>query len=67
MDFVLGVLKWPVACLAVLLLPALIRAAEGFQLGNLRFFSFIGGAFLYLALKILASARSNLSMQIFAH
>ncbi len=67
MDFLLELLKWPVVCLAVLLLPALIHALENFQLGNLRFFSFVGGAFLYLALKVLASSRSNLSMQILAH
>ena len=66
-DFILGLLKWPVAFLMVISLPALIQALDYLQVGNLRFFAFLGGAFLYLALKVVASARSNVSMQILAH
>lgn len=67
MDLLLGLAKWPAALLAVLSLPALVQALHYLQLGNLRFFAFAGGAFLYLALKIIAAARSNISMQILAH
>lgn len=67
LDFLLGLLKWPVAALAVLSLPALIQALDYFRLDNMKFFAFLGGAFAYLAIKILASARSNVSMQILAH
>lgn len=66
-DLLLGVLKWPVALLAVVSLPALVRALDYLQVANLRFFAFLGGCFLYLALKIVASAKSNVSMQILAH
>lgn len=66
-DFILGLLKWPVALLAVVSVPALLDALHYFHLDNLRFFVFLGGAFAYLALKIVAAARTNMSMQILAH
>ena len=66
-DFLLELIKWPVAILAVVILPALIEALNYFQIGNINFFVFAGGMFAYLALKIMASARSNISMQILAH
>ncbi len=67
LDLLLGLFKWPVAILAFVSLPALVHALEYLRLDNLRFFAFLGGAFVYLALKILAGARSNISMQILAH
>lgn len=67
MDFLLGLLKWPMALVSVLSLPALIQVLHYFQLNNIKFFAFLGGAFAYLAIKIMASARSNVSMQILAH
>lgn len=67
LDLLLGLFKWPVAMLAFVSLPALVHALEYLRLDNLRFFAFLGGAFVYLALKILAAARSNISMQILAH
>ncbi len=67
LDLILGLLKWPAAMLAVLSLPALVQAFDYFQLNNLKFFAFLGGAFAYLGIKIMASARSNVSMQILAH
>lgn len=67
MDLILGLLKWPVAILAVISLPALIKALPLFNIANIRFYTFIIGAFAYFALKIFASARSNISMQILAH
>lgn len=67
LDLLLGLFKWPVAILAFVSLPALVHALDYLRLDNLRFFAFLGGAFVYLALKILAAARSNISMQILAH
>ena len=67
LDFVIGLFKWPVAFLAVIALPALFDAMHYFNLANMRFFTFLAGAFIYLALKIVARARSNVSMQILAH
>jgi hypothetical protein len=67
LDFLIECLKWPVALLATLSLPALIEALDRFHLGNLRFFVFIGGVVVYFAMKAVAAARSNLSMQILAH
>ncbi len=67
MDTLLGILKWPAAVLMVILLPAMFQALAYLRLDNLRFFAFLGGALAYLILKIMASARSNISMQILAH
>ena len=66
-DFLLELIKWPMAILAVVALPSLINAFDYFSMANMRFFAFLGGAFVYLALKIVASARTNVSMQILAH
>lgn len=67
MDLILGLLKWPVAILAVVSLPALIKALDYFSLSNMRVYAFAGGVFAYFALKFFASSRSNISMQILAH
>ncbi len=67
MDLLLGLLKWPAALSAFLSLPALIQALQYFNWGQAKFFAFAGGLFAYLAIKIMASARSNASMQILAH
>lgn len=67
MDLLLGLLKWPVAILALLSLPALVQALQYFNWGQVKFLAFGGGMFAYLAIKIMASARSNVSMQILAH
>lgn len=66
-DLLLGLLKWPVACFALVSLPSLIQALHYFQFSNVRFWAFMGGMFIYLGLKIVAAARSNISMQILAH
>ena len=66
-DFILSLFKWPVALLAVVALPTLVQAFDYVSLTNMRFFAFLGGVAVYLALKILAAARSNVSMQILAH
>lgn len=67
MDCLLGLLKWPVALLAILSLPALVQALQYFNLTQVKFLVFAGGAFAYLAVKVMASVRSNVSMQILAH
>jgi len=67
LDFIISLFKWPVAFLAIVVLPTLVQAFDYVSLINMRFFAFLGGALFYLALKILASARSNMSMQILAH
>ena len=67
LDLLLSLLKWPVAILAVFSLPALIKIWDYMPLANMRFFAFLGGAFAYLTVKVMASARSNVSMQILAH
>ena len=66
-DFVLELLKWPVALLVMLSMPALCRALHYFQFDNMRFGTFLGGMLAYLGLKIVAAARSNISMHILAH
>jgi len=67
LDFVLGLLKWPAAFISLISIPAMLKAFDYIEFGNLRFLAFAGGAVFYLALKIFASARSNISMQILAH
>lgn len=66
-DFVLELLKWPVALLVALSIPAMCQALHYFQFDNMRFWFFLGGMVVYLGLKIVAAARSNISMQILAH
>lgn len=67
LDFILECLKWPVALFALFSLPALCRSLHYFQMDNMRFFAFLAGGFAYVALKIVAAARTNVSMQILAH
>ena len=66
-DFFLELIKWPVALMAVVSIPAMVSALDYFHIWNMRFFIFLAGAFIYLALKIMASANTNTSMQILAH
>ena len=67
LDFILGLFKWPVALLMLVLLPSLIEILGHFKFNNPRFFAFLIGAIGYVVLKILAAARTNMSMQILAH
>lgn len=67
LDFFIELIKWPVAILAVVSLPALIDALHYCDVRNMRFVVFLLGAFIYLAFKIVARASSNVSMQILAH
>lgn len=67
LDDLLGLIKWPVAVLAVVCLPTLMEALNYFHIGNIRFFYFFCGMVVYLLIKILAGAQSNVSMQILAH
>ncbi len=67
LDFLIDLVKWPVALFAVAVIPAMISSLDYFNILNMRFFVFLAGCFVYLALKIVASARSNVSMQILAH
>ncbi|MBP5699029.1 MAG: M50 family metallopeptidase, partial [Alphaproteobacteria bacterium] len=66
-DFILGLLKWPVALVVVFSLPALCQALNYFQFNNMRVWVFLGGIFIYFALKVIAAARINISMHILAH
>lgn len=67
LDFVLELLKWPVVLFGLVALPAMVEALNHFQIANVRFLAFGVGMFVYLALKIIAGARANISMQILAH
>ena len=67
LDYIISLFKWPMAILAVVALPSLVRAFDYVSLTNIRFFVFLAGFFAYFSVKILAAARSNISMQILAH
>ena len=44
LDDLLGLIKWPVAVLAVVCLPTLMEALNYFHIGNIRFFYFLSNA-----------------------
>ena len=67
LDFLLELIKWPVAVFMLVSLPSLIEALSYCRIDNFRFLVFLIGAFLYLGVKIVAGARSNTAMQILAH
>lgn len=67
LDTLLNLLKWPVALVALFSLPALMQAVHYFQFTQPKFYAFLGGIIGYILIKILSSARSNVSMQILAH
>lgn len=67
LDTFLGFFKWPVALIALVSLPALLQTIHYFQFTQIKFYAFLGGIFGYVAIKVLSSARSNVSMQILAH
>ena len=67
LDLFIDLFKWPVAFLSVVSLPVLIRAWDYLNVTNMKFVVFAVGMFVYLALKIVAGARTNISMQILAH
>ena len=67
LDFLLELVKWPVAIFMLASLPALVEALNYCKVDNLRFLVFLIGAFLYLAVKVVAGVRSNTAMQILAH
>jgi hypothetical protein len=67
LDFIFGILKWPVALLMLVSLPSLIEILGHFQFNNPRFFAFLMGAVAYIVLKVMAAARTNMSMLILAH
>jgi hypothetical protein len=64
LDFIFGILKWPVALLMLVSLPSLIEILGHFQFNNPRFFAFLMGAVAYIVLKVMAAARTNMSMLI---
>ncbi len=59
--------KWPIAIVAILALPALIESLEYLNITNIKFYAFVGGCGVYIALKLFASARSSVYMQTIAH
>ncbi len=67
LDLFIDLFKWPVAILSLVSLPALVKALDYLNVTNMRFVVFGVGMFVYLALKIVAGARTNVSMQILAH
>ena len=67
LDFLLELIKWPVAIFMLVCLPSFVEALHYCDVSNLKFVVFMLGGFIYLGLKIVASARSNVSMQILAH
>ena len=67
LDLFIDLFKWPVAILSLISLPVLINALDYLNITNMRFVVFAIGMFVYLSLKIVAGARTNVSMQILAH
>ncbi len=67
-DHFLQVIKWPVAVLAVLLLPAFVQAFDYFHLVNIKFLVFMAGIFLFLVfIRTMADKELRVSTEILAH
>ena len=67
LDFVLNLLKWPVAIFLLLSLPGLFESYNHFNFNNLKFHLFFIGAGFYLFTIIITGYNICHSMQIISH
>lgn len=67
LDKIINFLKWPVAFLALLSIPAYFQSLEYFNFKNLKFIALIGGFFMFFVARTSMDATVRTSMQIIAH
>ena len=67
LDKIINLLKWPVAILALVSLPAFIQSIDYFGFRNVYFLSLIGGFFAYFVGAMSMDSGAKTSMQIIAH
>ena len=66
-DLIFKIIKWPVALFLLISIPALLQSYNYFDLNTIKFYSFGGGAVLYLATMLFAGYNVNRTMQIISH
>jgi len=66
-DFTFKIIKWPVAFFLLISVPALLQSYNYFDFQTIKFYSFVGGAVLYLITMLLAGYNISRTMQIISH
>jgi len=67
LDKIINLLKWPIAILALLSLPAFFQSMYYFDFKGLKFVSLIGGIVMFFTTSNLMDSSVKTSMQIIAH
>lgn len=66
-DLAFKLIKWPVALFLLISIPALLQSYNHFDFSTIKFYSFVGGAVLYLATMLFAGYNVSRTMQIISH
>lgn len=67
LDMVIEWLKWPVAVLSILSIPAFIQSYSYFNFTNIKFLVLAGGFFFFYIARTVADNSIKVTMQILAH
>ena len=67
LDKIINLLKWPVALLAVVSLPAIFQSVDYFGFRSIYFLALVGGFFMYFIGAMSMDSSAKTSMQIIAH
>ena len=67
LDKIINILKWPIAVLALLSLPAIFQSIDYFGFANIYFLALVGGFIMYYIGAVSMDAGAKTSMQIVAH
>ena len=66
-DFIINLLRWPVAFLILLNIPALATGLTHFNFYSIKFYAFGAGAIFYIVTAFMSGAEIRSSMQIISH
>lgn len=66
-DRLLELLKWPVAIILFLSLPAFAKSLEAFNFTNLRYIAMFAGAIFFFVARTMMEASVRTSMEVLAH
>ncbi len=66
-DFIINLLRWPVAILLLINMPALIMGLTHINFYNLKFYAFGAGVIFYVITAFMSGAYIRSSMQIVSH
>lgn len=67
LDFIINLLRWPVAILLVLNIPAFAMALTHVNFYNLKFYAFGAGVIFYVVTAFMSGSEIRSSMQIVSH